>query len=68
MVVNIWKNGSWETYRHLVPTEDKLVQTEHSFLDFANKGDLTSATWIDGKLKSNDIQSFDLDEIHPLEG
>ncbi|GJQ79755.1 hypothetical protein Trydic_g23232 [Trypoxylus dichotomus] len=63
MVVNIWKNGSWGTYRHLVLTEGKLVQTEHSFLDFANKGDLSSATWIEGKSKSNDIQGFDEDEL-----
>lgn len=53
IMINIWKNGAWGTYRHLPLLDTELVQKEHCYLDLLTVGDLSTATWFEGKLKAN---------------
>ncbi|KAJ3652400.1 hypothetical protein Zmor_018369 [Zophobas morio] len=51
MAVNIYKNGSWGTYRHLRLEERAKVYSEHSYAYFKNRGDISSFEWLEGPLK-----------------
>lgn len=52
MAVNVYKNGTWGTYRHLALEDNAQVLTEHKYLNVAVKGDLSSLTWFEGPLHS----------------
>lgn len=49
--VNIYKNGKWGTYRHLLLDKLKDVESEHSFINFASGGDVSSLRWEQGPIK-----------------
>lgn len=55
MSVNIYKNGQWGTYRHLLLDQIEEVETEHSFVNPVTRGDLSSLKWIEGNLNSETI-------------
>ncbi|XP_044764314.1 fatty acid synthase-like [Coccinella septempunctata] len=55
MSVNIYKNGQWGTYRHLLMDQLEEVETEHSFVNPLTRGDLSSLKWIEGSLNSKTI-------------
>lgn len=50
MAVNIYKNGQWGTYRHLLLKKENYVESEHCFLNVTSRGDLSSLKWIEGSL------------------
>lgn len=46
--VNIWKDQTWGTYRHLLINEHLKVERIHRYISFTKPGDLTSAKWLEG--------------------
>ncbi|KAL3270432.1 hypothetical protein HHI36_020987 [Cryptolaemus montrouzieri] len=55
MSVNIYKNGRWGTYRHLLMSELEEINSEHCFVNALIRGDMSSLKWIEGGLKSDSI-------------
>ncbi|XP_076267668.1 fatty acid synthase-like [Rhynchophorus ferrugineus] len=55
--LNIYKNGQWGTYRHLLFEENIKVEREHCYLNTIIKGDLSSLKWIEGPLSSRQIST-----------
>ncbi|KAJ8963948.1 hypothetical protein NQ314_005279 [Rhamnusium bicolor] len=51
MAVNIYKNGQWGTYRHLLLNKLNDVKREHCFAYVTVRGDLSSIKWIEGPLR-----------------
>ncbi|XP_076267679.1 fatty acid synthase-like [Rhynchophorus ferrugineus] len=50
--LNVYKNGQWGTYRHLLFEGNMEVEREHCYLNTIIKGDLSSLKWIEGPLSS----------------
>ncbi|KAB0791242.1 hypothetical protein PPYR_03042 [Photinus pyralis] len=55
LTMNVYKDGKWGTYRHLLLKNSKLVQREHVFTRAFTTGDLSSLKWAEGPLKTDDI-------------
>ncbi|XP_031636808.1 fatty acid synthase-like [Contarinia nasturtii] len=50
LVINVYKNGCWGTYRHLKLNSQiglENIQVEHAYVNTLNKGDLSSLSWIE---------------------
>ncbi|KAH1010150.1 fatty acid synthase [Dendroctonus ponderosae] len=62
LVENIYKNGQWGTYRHLLLEQVDALNVEHCYLNSLVRGDLSSLSWIGGPLTSN----CSLDPEHTL--
>lgn len=56
--INIFRNGKWGGYRHLdlVQTNNFIPQSTHCFADCLIKGDLSTLTWMQGPLNTNDSE------------
>lgn len=52
LAVNVFKDGQWGTFRHLLIQKEILVEREHSFANATVRGDLSSLKWIEGPLNS----------------
>ncbi|KAK9875963.1 hypothetical protein WA026_011065 [Henosepilachna vigintioctopunctata] len=50
--VNIFKDGKWGTYRHLLMKEFEEVESEHCFVNQTTRGDLSSLKLTQGPLTS----------------
>ncbi|KAK4878117.1 hypothetical protein RN001_010623 [Aquatica leii] len=50
--INVYKNGRWGTYRHLLMEQNQVVKREHIFNNVLTTGDLSSLTWLEGPLTS----------------
>lgn len=50
LVSNVFKDGEWGTYRHLLLEETGKVESQHSFADMTTVGDLSSFRWVEGPL------------------
>ncbi|CAH0548596.1 unnamed protein product [Brassicogethes aeneus] len=55
MGINVFKNGVWGTYRHLLLDELPQVESEHCFVNVTTRGDLSSLRWIEGPLRHDTI-------------
>ncbi|KAK9884293.1 hypothetical protein WA026_005245 [Henosepilachna vigintioctopunctata] len=55
MAVNVYKDGHWGTYRHLLLKEVEQIESEHSFVNILTRGDLSSLTWVQGNLNANTV-------------
>lgn len=53
LAVNVFKNNSWGTYRHLLLEEESEVQCEHSYVNILSKGDFSTLRWLEGPLSLN---------------
>ncbi|XP_018572598.1 fatty acid synthase-like [Anoplophora glabripennis] len=51
MAINVYKEGQWGTYRHLLLDNQSIVESEHCFVNIMTRGDLTSLKWIEGPLR-----------------
>ncbi|KAG5886386.1 hypothetical protein JTB14_033597 [Gonioctena quinquepunctata] len=51
MAINVYQQGSWGTYRHLLLEKCDLVESEHCFVDQTVKANLSSLTWVEGPLR-----------------
>lgn len=53
LLFNVYKNGTWGTYRHLpleCQTDEATLQVEHAYVNALTKGDLSSLSWIESPL------------------
>ncbi|GBN54927.1 Fatty acid synthase [Araneus ventricosus] len=52
LTMNVFKGGSWGSFRHLTMSEDDgKVETKHAYLNILTRGDLSSLVWVDSQLK-----------------
>lgn len=51
MAMNVYKDGKWGTYRHLLLNNENL-QKGHCFVNITVRGDLSSLRWIEGPLST----------------
>lgn len=50
MVVNVFKNGHWGTYRHLLLNKELVSEKQHAYVQSFSKGELFNLKWIEGPL------------------
>nr|AMK38868.1 fatty acid synthase 1 [Colaphellus bowringi] len=50
LAINVYQNGSWGTYRHLLLKKPEVVKSDHCFVAQTVRGDLSSLTWFEGSL------------------
>ncbi|KAJ8963945.1 hypothetical protein NQ314_005276 [Rhamnusium bicolor] len=55
MAINVFKNGQWGTYRHLLLHECDDVESEHCFANVTVRGDLSSLRWVQGPLRHDQV-------------
>ncbi|CAG9769092.1 unnamed protein product [Ceutorhynchus assimilis] len=53
LAFNVYKDGQWGTYRHLLLNKINQINAEQCYLNSLRRGDLSSLTWIEGPLKIN---------------
>ncbi|GJQ67778.1 hypothetical protein Trydic_g21084 [Trypoxylus dichotomus] len=63
LVINVWKDKSWGTYRHLLLPERELVESEHCYVDVTTKGDLSTTSWIEGRFNGDNLKSVEEEDI-----
>ncbi|CAH1160281.1 unnamed protein product [Phaedon cochleariae] len=56
MAINVWKGGSWGTYRHLLIEDLEKIESEHCFVNSGIRGDLSSLAWYQGPLQHDMIE------------
>lgn len=54
MAFNVYKDGQWGTYRHLLLEQCVPVLKDHSFVSLLSRGDLSSLRWMEGPLSRKD--------------
>ncbi|XP_059470308.1 fatty acid synthase [Neocloeon triangulifer] len=60
LLMNVYKNGTWGSYRHLpLTTNGATLSVEHAYINAMTRGDLASLKWIEGPL------TFYKPESHP---
>ncbi|XP_055919370.1 fatty acid synthase [Eupeodes corollae] len=60
LVANVYKNGSWGTYRHFIIDNQNDIATlpvEHAYVNALVKGDLASLKWIEGPVPKSTAAS-----------
>ncbi|KAH1011869.1 hypothetical protein HUJ04_001145 [Dendroctonus ponderosae] len=50
LAMNVWKEGQWGTYRHLLLQQGRLAEVRHCYLNTLVRGDLSSLAWIEGPI------------------
>lgn len=50
LAANVFKDGKWGTYRHLLLEQEPLVERQHCYVNAVTRGDLSSLRWIEGHL------------------
>ncbi|CAG9770337.1 unnamed protein product [Ceutorhynchus assimilis] len=51
LAVNVYRDGCWGTYRHLILNDIEEVESEHCYANSTVRGDLSSIKWIEGPLR-----------------
>lgn len=51
LVMNVYSNGQWGSYRHLPLDSYDTVPVPHAYVNVTTRGDLSSLKWIEGKLQ-----------------
>lgn len=54
LAVNVYKNGTWGSYRHLLLENIGTIKTHHAYVNTLVRGDLSSLRWIEGSLNPNE--------------
>lgn len=55
LALNVYQEGKWGTYRHLLIEDDRYAEREHAYVNVLTRGDLSTLKWIEGPLASNAI-------------
>lgn len=55
LAINVFKNGKWGTYRHLLLEREILVNRQHSYVNATLRGDISSLRWIEGDLTKESV-------------
>lgn len=50
LALNVYKNGKWGSYRHLLLEKVSDVDVPHAYVSSVSCGDLTSFKWVEGPL------------------
>lgn len=50
LALNVYKNGIWGSYRHLLLENVDNVDTPHAYVNTLVRGDLSTLRWIEGPL------------------
>ncbi|XP_045453921.1 fatty acid synthase-like [Melitaea cinxia] len=53
LAINVYYEGHWGTYRHLLLNDLETVRAHHAFVKTAHIGDLSSQQWLEGPIKEN---------------
>ncbi|GJQ70151.1 hypothetical protein Trydic_g19608 [Trypoxylus dichotomus] len=53
LAFNIWKDGQWGTYRHLLLPDTQLVENEHCYVNVTTRGDLSTLSWLEGGIDTS---------------
>lgn len=64
LAVNVFKDGTWGTYRHLLLEGEGLVEREHCYVNAVTKGDLSSLSWIEGHLTTKSQMETEKELVH----
>jgi hypothetical protein len=51
LVMNVYSNGQWGSYRHLPLHNGSTVTVPHAFVNTTTLGDLSSLKWVEGNLQ-----------------
>lgn len=63
-VMNVYKDGRWGTYRHLLLGDAEESECEHCFVNVMTKGDLSSLRWIEEPIKPRKDVGYDKILVH----
>ncbi|XP_046964151.1 fatty acid synthase-like [Vanessa cardui] len=55
LAINVYQEGQWGTYRHLLLDVLDTVQSDHAFVNTVTIGDLSSLTWLEGPIRTNPV-------------
>ncbi|XP_047538559.1 fatty acid synthase-like [Vanessa atalanta] len=53
LAINVYQDGQWGTYRHLLLGDLDTVQAHHAFVNTVTIGDLSSLSWLEGPIREN---------------
>lgn len=56
LAINVYENGEWGTYRHLILKPLNAVKAENCFANSAVPGDLSSLMWMKGMVDDDSIR------------
>ncbi|XP_045521971.1 fatty acid synthase-like [Pieris brassicae] len=55
LAINIYQDGQWGSYRHLLLGDLETVTASHGFVNTITIGDLSSLRWLEGPIRQNQI-------------
>ncbi|CAG9791214.1 unnamed protein product [Diatraea saccharalis] len=55
LAINIFQDGQWGTYRHLLLGDLDTVQANHAYVNTITIGDLSSLRWLEGPIRPNQV-------------
>ncbi|CAH1641070.1 unnamed protein product [Spodoptera littoralis] len=55
LALNVFKDGQWGTYRHLLLDDLETVRANHAYINILTIGDLSSLKWIEGHFDANHV-------------
>jgi len=50
LATNVYKDGTWGSYRHLQLEDNPKVKVEHAFVNVGVRGDLSTLKWFEGSI------------------
>ncbi|XP_026498403.2 fatty acid synthase-like isoform X1 [Vanessa tameamea] len=53
LAINVYQEGQWGTYRHLLLDDLDTIQAHHAFVNTITIGDLSSLSWLEGPIGVN---------------
>ncbi|PZC73265.1 hypothetical protein B5X24_HaOG209733 [Helicoverpa armigera] len=55
LAINIYQDGQWGTYRHLLLGDLETVRANHAYVNTLTIGDLSSLSWVEGPIRENHV-------------
>lgn len=55
LALNVFQDGQWGTYRHLLLGDLSTVQVNHAFVNTTTIGDLSSMRWLEGPIRADHV-------------
>nr|XP_034827721.1 fatty acid synthase isoform X1 [Maniola hyperantus] len=53
--INVYQDGQWGTYRHLLLGDMETVDAHHAFVNTVTIGDLSTLRWLEGPIRENQV-------------
>ncbi|CAI6352158.1 unnamed protein product [Macrosiphum euphorbiae] len=64
LILNVYKNKVWGSYRHLLLEPPSLIEVQHSCANSSIRGDLSSLKWFQGSIVPFKKQPAESDLVH----